>query len=206
MNLKYKNYKIIAAISVLIVFYALFSIKVNAQNNANSQNDVHLHMFYGQGCPHCGSLKLFLNNMANKYPSLKIYEHEIYQNNEERELFERMSKDFNVPIEGVPTVFVDDRVIVGFSNAIAVSIENQIKRCLEISCNNPEFKQATPETTQLVGESSPSFDPEKKEVMQKLTIPVVIFAATVDAINPCAFAVLIILMTAALSIANKKGL
>jgi len=204
MNLKYKNYKIIAAISVLIVFYALFSIKVNAQNNANSQNDVHLHMFYGQGCPHCGSLKLFLNNMANKYPSLKIYEHEIYQNNEERELFERMSKDFNVPIEGVPTVFVDDRVIVGFSNAIAVSIENQIKRCLEISCNNPEFKQATPETTQLVGESSPSFDPEKKEVMQKLTIPVVIFAATVDAINPCAFAVLIILMTAALSIANKN--
>jgi len=204
MNLKYKNYKIIAAISVLIVFYALFSIKVNAQNNANSQNDVHLHMFYGQGCPHCGSLKLFLNNMANKYPSLKIYEHEIYQNNEERELFERMSKDFNVPIEGVPTVFVDDRVIVGFSNAIAVSIENQIKRCLEISCNNPEFKQATPETTQLVGESSPSFDPEKKEVIQKLTIPVVIFAATVDAINPCAFAVLIILMTAALSIANKN--
>ena len=98
------------------------------------------------------------------------------------------------------------RVIVGFGNAIGVSIENQIKRCLEISCNNPEFKQATPETTQLVGESSPSFDPEKKEVMQKLTIPVVIFAATVDAINPCAFAVLIILMTAALSIANKKGL
>jgi len=96
------------------------------------------------------------------------------------------------------------RVIVGFGNAIGVSIENQIKRCLEINCNNPEFKQATPETTQLVGESSPSSDPEKKEVMQKLTIPIVIFAAAVDAINPCAFAVLIILMTAALSITDKK--
>jgi cytochrome c biogenesis protein CcdA len=37
-----------------------------------------------------------------------------------------------------------------------------------------------------------------------LTIPIVVAAAAVDAINPCAFAVLIILMTAALSIANKK--
>ena len=208
MTLQYKNYtrfvREIGVIFLLIIFCVLSSAKVNAQHNANGQNDIYLHMFYGQGCPHCSKLRLFLDDMENKYPSLKIYEHEVYQDNEKRELFERMSKDFNVPIEGVPTVFIDDRVIVGFSNAIGVSIENQIKRCLEISCNNPEFKQATPETTQLIGESSPSFDPGKKEVMQKLTIPVVIFAATVDAINPCAFAVLIILMTAALSIANKK--
>ena len=204
MNLKYKNYRITVAIFILVVFCFLFPIKADAQNDVNNPNEIHLHMFYGQGCLHCGSLKLFLNDIKNKYPALIIHEHEVYQNQQERELFEQMSENFNVPIEGVPTVFIDDRVIVGFSNAIGVSIENQIKRCLEINCNNPEFKQATPETTQLIGESSPSFDPGKKEVMQKLTIPVVIFAATVDAINPCAFAVLIILMTAALSIANKK--
>ena len=204
MNLKYKNYRITVAIFILVVFCFLFPIKADAQNDVNNPNEIHLHMFYGQGCLHCGSLKLFLNDIKNKYPALIIHEHEVYQNQQERELFEQMSENFNVPIEGVPTVFIDDRVIVGFSNAIGVSIENQIKRCLEINCNNPEFKQATPETTQLIGESSPSFDPGKKEVMQKLTIPVVIFAATVDAINPCAFAVLIILMTAALSIANKN--
>ena len=204
MNLKYKNYRITVAIFILVVFCFLFPIKADAQNDVNNPNEIHLHMFYGQGCLHCGSLKLFLNDIKNKYPALIIHEHEVYQNQQERELFEQMSENFNVPIEGVPTVFIDDRVIVGFSNAIGVSIENQIKRCLEINCNNPEFKQATPETTQLIGESSPSFDPGKKEVMQKLTIPVVIFAATVDAINPCAFAVLIILMAAALSIANKK--
>ncbi len=204
MNSKYKNHKIVLILSLLIVFCTLFSIKINAQNNINSQSDIHLHMFYGQGCPHCGSLKLFLDSIKNKYPSLIIHEHEIYQDQQERELFERMSKNFDVPIEGVPTVFIDDRVIVGFSNAIGVSIENQIKRCLGVNCNNPEFKQATSETTQLVGESSPSTDPEKKDAMQKLTIPVVIFAAAVDAINPCAFAVLIILMTAARSIASKK--
>ncbi len=40
--------------------------------------------------------------------------------------------------------------------------------------------------------------------MIELTLPAVIGGALVDAINPCAFAVLIILMTTALSITNKK--
>jgi cytochrome c biogenesis protein CcdA/glutaredoxin len=201
-----KSKKIAQTVIILsvIIFGALFPANINAQNDSTEQNDVHLHMFYGQGCPHCANLKLFLDNIKDKYPSLIIHEHEVYQDQQERELFERMSADFNKPIQGVPTVFIDDKVIVGFSNTIGESIEEEIKRCLEINCNDPEFKLATPETTQVVGESSPPTDPEKKEIMEKLTIPIVIFAAAVDAINPCAFAVLIILMTAALSITDKK--
>jgi cytochrome c biogenesis protein CcdA/glutaredoxin len=203
MILKYMNCKIIVAIFILVVSCFLFPVTADAQDGVNNLDEIHLHMFYGQGCPHCGSLKLFLESIKNKYPTLIVHEHEVYQNQQERELFEQISENFNVPIEGVPTVFIDDRVIVGFSNAIGVSIENQIKRCLDIDCGNPEFKQATQETTQLIGESSPSSDSEKIEIIKKLTIPVVFFAAIVDAINPCAFAVLIILMTAALSITNK---
>lgn len=41
-------------------------------------------------------------------------------------------------------------------------------------------------------------------MIEQLTIPLVMGAALVDAINPCAFAVLIILMSVALSIADKK--
>jgi len=204
MNLTFK--KITQQTIILAVFFVLcfFPISINAQNIAANSNDIHLHMFYGQGCPHCGSLESFLDDIKDKYPTLIIHEHEVYQNQAERELFEKMSVNFDTPIQGVPAVFIDDRVIVGFSNAIGVSIENQIKRCLEYDCKNPEFKQADAETTRLIGESSPSSDPEKKEVMQILTIPIVIFAAAVDAINPCAFAVLIILMTAALAITDKK--
>ncbi|MBN1325705.1 cytochrome c biogenesis protein [Candidatus Falkowbacteria bacterium] len=204
MTLKFEKFSITAIFLVVVVLVIFFSSNSYAQDIIEKPNDIHLHMFYGQGCPHCGSLKLFLDSIKDKYSSLIIHEHEVYQNQQERELFERMSKDFNAPIEGVPTVFIDDRIFVGFSNAIGVSMENQIKRCLEINCSDPEYKRATSETTQLVGESSPSTDPEKKEIMQSLTIPIVIFAAAVDAINPCAFAVLIILMTAALAITDKK--
>jgi len=135
LSLKHKKYKLTAIFIWLAVLFFIFPVGIYAQNQTSVENEINLHMFYGQGCPHCSLLRSFLANMANKYDSLKISEHEVYQDNEGRELFEKMSKNFNVPIEGVPTVFIDDRVIVGFSNAIGVSIENQIKRCLEVQCN-----------------------------------------------------------------------
>ncbi len=186
LNLKYKSYKLAVFAIVLVILSVLFLTGVQAQNQENSEKEVYLHVFYGQGCPHCSSLLSFLNNVKNSYPTLKIYQHEVYQNNQARKLFEELADKFNTEIEGVPTAFIDDKAIVGFSNEIAVSLENEIRRCLIEECGNPVEK--------ILGVSS----------SKKLTIPIVIGAAAVDAINPCAFAVLIILMTAALSIADKK--
>jgi len=190
-------------ILTFILFISIISSGIVLAENETAQ-EVHLHLFYGQGCPHCGQLRVFLNEIQPKYPSLIIHEHEVYSDKEGILLFEQMSKNSNVSIEGVPTVFIDDKVIVGFSNSIGESIENEIKRCLGTDCGNPENKEGTSETIKVVGDSSPSEDPAKKEFSQKITIPIVIAAAAVDAINPCAFAVLIILMTAALAIADKK--
>jgi cytochrome c biogenesis protein CcdA/glutaredoxin len=191
-------------LGIVIVISILTSAIVSAENDTVTNKNVHLHLFYGQGCPHCAQLRLFLNEIHPKYPSLIIHEHEVYSDKEGILLFEQMSKNSNVSIEGVPTVFIDDKVIVGFSNTIGESIENEIKRCLDTDCGDPEYKDGTSETIKVVGDSSPSEDPAKIGFSQKITIPIVMAAAAVDAINPCAFAVLIILMTAALAIADKK--
>ncbi len=192
--------KIGLIIGLLLILTASFAL---ADNNTDV-NKVYLDLFYGQGCPHCSQLRLFLDKISPNYPNLIIHEHEVYSNREELKLFEKMSKDFNTPIQGVPAVFVNNKVIVGFSNSIGETIESTIKDCLKESCDNPRIKEATNETIKVSGDSSPSKDPKKTDFTKKLTIPIVISAAAVDAINPCAFAVLIILMTAALSIANKK--
>ena len=194
------NNRLLLMLVILTLFSAVF---ISAEDNT-APSEIHLHLFYGQGCPHCSQLRLFLDKIQPDYPNLIIHEHEVYSDNEGRALFEQMSKDFNVPIQGVPTIFIDNKVIVGFSSSIGESIEAEIIRCLGEDCGNPEHEVATSETIKLVGESSPSEDPEKKEFSQRLTIPIVVAAAAVDAINPCAFAVLIILMTAALAIADKK--
>ncbi|MBN1793247.1 hypothetical protein JW826_06200 [Candidatus Woesearchaeota archaeon] len=232
---------ILIAMLYTSIFLSAFAL---AENNVSSGNEVHLHLFYGQGCPHCSQVRTFLNEIQPNYPALVIHEHEIYLNKEEVLVFQQMAADFNVPIEGVPTIFIDGKVIVGFSNSIGNSIENEIKRCIETGCGDPaeKGKQESSETEQIIGDSSPSQDPAQNDnssvadvasgaanqddlsasadnpaepgasseitesggFSQKLTIPLVMAAAAVDAINPCAFAVLIILMTAALAISDKK--
>ncbi len=195
MSPKYKNYKLIAIFLALVTLFIFFLTEIRAQNQDNGKNEVYLHVFYGQGCLHCSTLLSFLNDIKeDKYPTLQIYEHEVYQNNQNRKLFEELVDKFNTKIEGVPTVFIDNKVIVGFSKEISVSLENEIKRCSLKKCGNPVEKNTE--------ESSPTL--EKKKNIKKLTIPIVVGVAAVDAINPCAFAVLIILMTTALSIADKK--
>lgn len=183
---------------ILLIFGAMFFL---SKTSVLASEGVILHVFYGQGCPHCAALLSFLDKNKANYPTLKIYEHEVYQNDTNRKLFEELTAKFNTTIEGVPTVFIDDKVIVGFSQEIAVSLETEIDRCLYKKCGDPIEKKSV-DVEKVIDRSSTSS--EKNEAVKKLTIPLVIGAAAVDAINPCAFAVLIILMTVALSIADKK--
>lgn len=186
---------------LVIVFFLAFSLNLVLAEKTESQNQVHLHVFYGQGCPHCGNLLDFLEDIKDKYPSLSIYRHEVYQNNEERELFQKISERFNTEVQGVPTTFINDKVIVGFSDDLSKDLEEEIQECLAKDCENPVEKINSENVSKIVEDYSPS---EKNSNIKKLTIPIVVAAAAVDAINPCAFAVLIILMTAALSISDKK--
>jgi cytochrome c biogenesis protein CcdA/glutaredoxin len=186
----------------MLILLALTAAAQENQNITYDDNYVHLHLFYGQGCPHCGKLRLFMQDLEEEYPSLHVYEHEVYHDDEGREIFTMLAEKYGKEISGVPTVFIDDNMIVGFSNRLGEVIENEIMKCLVVDCQNPVTRNSTIDVIHTEGDSSPK--ELKTDVSKKLTVPIVISAAAVDAINPCAFAVLIILMTAALSIADKK--
>lgn len=187
-----------------IVFLFLSILPASAQ----SPGQVDMYLFYGQGCSHCGRIQDFLEEIQEKYPKLNIIEHEVYFDDENRQLFEEMSAAFGNQIQGVPTVFIDERMIVGFSNSIAMTLEQEIERCIRQDCGSPLKKLENPEeiseVVKIVGESSPTEDPAKTKVVRNLTIPAVFSAAAVDAINPCAFAVLIILLTTILASRSRR--
>lgn len=190
---------------IILILILLFLIAPVISNAVEHEEDkeVILFMFYGQGCPHCGKIELFLDEMEEKYPTLKVERYEVYNNQENRELFQKISEAFDTEIKGVPTVFINAKVIVGFSNYLGESIENEIKRCLKEECKSP-MDEHTDETIHIEGDSSPAEKPDETGIVEKLTIPAVISAAAVDAINPCAFAVLIILITTILASKVRK--
>jgi len=195
MRMKEANLKIL----VLVAFILAFAPFLSAQ-----ETQVDMYIFHGQGCPHCANLLEKVEEWKTEFPFLNIKDFEIYFNDENRALLEQLSAAYGTEIQGVPTAFIGDKVIVGFSDSIERSLEQEVEHCLEEGCASPEEKLENKDTVSIVGDSSPSEDPGKAEAVKKLTIPAVLSAAVVDAINPCAFAVLIILLTTILSAGRKK--
>ena len=172
------------------IFFIFLIGLVSISNSANGQYpyEVDIFAFYGQGCSHCGSLLKFLEGIQEDYPNLNIEKHEVYFNEENRELFEQIANAYGISMGGVPTTFINDKSFVGFSQSIGEDIKSEINICSNKQCISPLYKK----------EQEGSITP------QTLTISAVIAAAAVDAINPCAFAVLIILLTTVLTAGKKK--
>ncbi|MBD3331178.1 hypothetical protein GF354_06690 [Candidatus Peregrinibacteria bacterium] len=195
--------KVIVTFLLSIIVITGFSQNVCAED----PKEVELLFFYGKGCPHCSKAKTFFEDISSQYPLLKVSEYETYSNQENALLFQYLANAFDTEVEGVPTVFIDNKVIVGFNDAIADSLEQEIQRCSKHDCGSPLSKLEkldSSEITKISAGSSPSENPETESLKKKLTIPAVISAAAVDAVNPCAFAVLIILLTTILASKNKK--
>jgi cytochrome c biogenesis protein CcdA/glutaredoxin len=161
-------------------------LTLTAPAAAQAQRPVELAFFYGRGCPHCANMKAFLDSMRQKYPQLMTLEYEVYFDAANARLFERVAAGYRVPIEGVPTVYVGDHAIGGFSEEMAARVEQGIRECIERGC-------ASPLARARAGSAAAG-----------LTLSAVAAGAAVDAINPCAFAVLIILITAILASGGRR--
>jgi len=198
---------ITALLIIVLAFAGFFIFKDNFAgftgeviNNPvfGGNNSINITLFYGQGCPHCAKEENFLEELEGKYP-LSISRYEVYFNQDNREIFEKTMKEHSMEVGGVPTLIIKDKIIVGFSDSISELIEQEIKKCYEEIC-----MAGSENTTQIIGSSSPAEDPRTSEFKNRLTIPAVVSAAFIDSINPCEFAILILLLTTILSTGSKK--
>jgi len=155
-------------------FFLFFFLLVSKTASATNQ----ILYFYGQGCPHCAEVEQYFeeNSIYSEYPIVKK---EIYFNPDNAALFNTTMDNLGIPTtsRGVPAVVMGSKVLVGDQPIV----DNFV----------------TDANSYLSGNSSPppSNSPQKVD----LTLPAIIGASLVDAINPCAFAVLIILMTTILA-------
>ncbi len=100
-----------------------------------------LYFFWGDGCPHCASEKVFLGEMKEKYPDLEILMYETYKNPDNAKALQKMGKAYGVTVRGVPMTFIgDNKPMVGFSQRMEASLEARIKYCIENTCVDPASK------------------------------------------------------------------
>lgn len=153
-----------------------------------------IYYFYGDGCPHCAKVDKHFQEKGY-YQIYPIEKKEIYFDRSNALLYNGMlhSRGISTDERKVPTIILGQTILVGDRN-ITENFETEAEKYItnlseaDGDLTDPELGHTTP-----VHKTKPD-----------LTWAAVVGASIVDAINPCAFAVLIILMTTVLVSGDSK--
>jgi cytochrome c biogenesis protein CcdA/glutaredoxin len=160
-----------------------------------------LVFFHEIGCSHCDRTDAFLESIHPDYPDLEILHYEIHQS-ESLDLLPKLLAAYGVEEGSVPILFVGDVSVVGgvfyglqdepfapSGRSEDLALERAIRLAIETGAPSPLSR---------IDESS------QRRLAENLTIPAVILAAAADSVNPCTFAVLVLLL-GTLLVAQRKG-
>lgn len=161
------------------------------------QLKTNLIYFYSKTCSHCKRVKPFIDEMNKKYKDkINFQRYELGDEQESTNLFIQFLDTYGIPPGqgAVPIIFIGSVAIMGDVN-IEMYLESAIAGCLLDTCHLENNLDDT------VG----GLIPIKQSSRGKVSIPLVVGAAVVDSINPCAIAVLLFLVAFLLTIrATKK--
>jgi cytochrome c biogenesis protein CcdA len=150
-----------------------------------------VYFFYNQDCSECTHTLPFVQEYARTHPDVIVRFYDIKDSPENRALFSRFNQEYNAGFVAVPATFVGPYVLEGYEQ-----ITRELDEKVALTRVLVEGKST------LVPTPVPAGEEQKKS--QVLTIPLVIGAALVDGINPCAFSVLIFLLLTIMALGSRR--
>jgi cytochrome c biogenesis protein CcdA len=160
--------------------------------------------FYSEYCSHCQNIKPYLDEIEEKYgvdialTRLNIDEIENFQ------IYNSFCREKEYKGKEIPLVAINNRYFVGEEH-IRENLETEIESMLDsedricpltgvMACH----AEAGDANQYVQGFS------EEGELIWYKTLPAIIFSGLIDGINPCAFAVLLFMMTILLELSGSK--
>ena len=160
-------------------------------------------IYVGDGCPHCAKVEEHVDD--EDYEDIfDILYKEIYHDSDNATEFGEVSEFFGIGLldRGVPfmvaggSYYVGDKLIIDY-------LDSQYDLWVLATADSGDEDGSGAGSADGSGLGD-EFDPATSDSANELTIPLLIGAALVDAINPCAFAVLVILLTTILAGGVKR--
>lgn len=202
----------IVILAFFIFFFPIFGLA--------KDNQITMYLFHGDGCPHCAEEMEFISSSLEKYKNLKIKKYEVWYNEENAELLQKVLNAYSVNRMGVPATIIGDTIIMGFGEGTG----NRIERAIEYYSKHSYIDQVA--RIQKGTFNSEEFNPdndfmkEEKEKQEDLTVTVPFFGKVnlervslstasviigfIDGFNPCAMWVLLFLISVLLGMKNRK--
>lgn len=207
-------------IKVLLLLVLVF---ISVSPVLAQERDVNIYFFWGDGCPHCAAEKPFLRSLEEKYPTINIYEYEVWKSSENRQLLKDVGEKLQTEVSGVPFTVVGDKAFVGFNEEIiGKQIEDRVDSCVLGTCPDSvaEIVGLAPAgASNEKAEERTLAEPEVKTIIpEKLSFPIVgeiktanlslplftIVLGALDGFNPCAMWTLLFLISLLLGMKDKK--
>lgn len=151
-----------------------------------------LFFFWGEGCPHCARAKPFLDGLKRRHPSLEVRSFEVFGDERNRQLLMEMARRHGTMARGVPMFFIGGRYFSGFSEETGRRIEAEVARAR--------------------GEPMVPSDQDRLQLpflgtvdSSSLSLPIfTVVIAGLDSFNPCAFFVLLFLLSLLVHAHSRK--
>lgn len=141
----------------LIVFAILLLLPVSAKAD---EKVINIHLFYGNGCPHCAAEEEFLSDYLKDRTDVKLYKYEIWYDSHNQELLSKVQKEMGTTNKnGVPFTVIGKKTIVGYANGVT---DEQIKDAINYYLNN-DYRDYAGEITGKVKKTEVKEDTTKDE-------------------------------------------
>jgi len=165
--------------------------------DVNDQSVIHLYFFWSEKCPHCLQALPDIIEIDKAYPWLTLHSLELVNHPEYIQTFINMSAWFGADARSVPTFMFCGNLISGYESKQTTGelLRSHLEACFQFAKeNNPDNKTAFI----LSHDESESIDiPLLGNITsEEFSLPVLtVFIAGMDAFNPCAFFVLLFLLS-----------
>jgi thiol-disulfide isomerase/thioredoxin len=150
-----------------------------------------LEFFWSAKCPHCQQARPFIEELAREYAWLEVRSHELTSSQDNVARYQSMAAKLGEQASSVPAFFICDRMYVGYDQPEGVGrvLRQALLECRDLGRATSQESQALPLGINPEQMSLPLFT---------LTI------AALDAFNPCAFFVLLFLLSLMVN-ARQRG-
>lgn len=151
-----------------------------------TQTKVELDFFWSHRCPHCLEAKPFVQQLSEKYEWLQVNSYDVLANPDNVSRYLTMAKKLDRPANSVPGFIFCGQMIVGFNQE--AGIDQALEQAL-LACHQSGKKKQPDESVYKV----PILG---KIDARTLSLPILtLLIASLDAFNPCAFFVLLFLLS-----------
>jgi cytochrome c biogenesis protein CcdA len=181
------NDKALLLLPIIVIMFLLPTL-------AAATNETCVYFFYGNGCPHCAHVDPVIDALIQERPDTTIIRYEVYKNRSNAQTLNALFTAYDVKMDarGVPALFVGDSYLVG-DKPIIENLDRLVEEKRGSSCPG-----IVANPSGIIGEKSPA------EKLGSLSLVTVIGAALVDSINPCAIAVILILLGALIATGQRR--